>query len=1272
MSQSIGYRRDRRKRDAIVVIVTVGLALVVELTYFVRIYIPREIAETIRYTGERLLSVCDDRRRTIETWVRGRKAAAELIATHHAVVSLAAAPHSASAPGGEDLRGDATSLLDHLVTAYGFDGYEAIYVVGADGVVIAQNSGSVPLDQSLLSTTRGSPNSIDFQRDRSGAPVIVVNQPVPSAAGAQVIILIDPRAWLYPLLHTDPVPTLTGETLLVRRDGDSIVALSPLRHNPAPPLTVKRPASTPGLPAAVAINGVRTFGDYRDYRRDRVLAATDGIAGTGWGLIVKMDRAEALEETKEGIWWVGMATLALTILMAAVAFQISSFFRKRFAVALAESEARFSELFEQANDAVVMFDPDTTIIAANGAAQRLYGYGHAELIGMKVEQLRPPETRSEVPGMHRAILVSDGLLFEAVHMNKDGTRIPVEVSARPVANGTLILSIIRDVHERKAAAERIRFLNRMLRTISEINQVVVRDRNNERLLAEACRILVEDGEFLMAWIGFADEETMQVRPVASSGDDNGYIEAADIHFDDAERGRGPVGTAIREGRPVVINDWTTEGSAVPPRAAALQRGFRAAAAFPMEVRGRVIGAVAVYGAQAGVFTDEITSLLLQLAGDIAFALDTLEIDRQRRRAEAEVQVASERLQSLFRNMQEGMAYCRMLFIDGEPHDFLYLNVNDAFSRLTGLENVEGRWVSEVIPGIRQSDPEVFQIYGRVVITGVPEKFEMYIQGLELWFSVSVYRPEAECFVAIFDVITERKKAEAALRETEQRFRTFFDQSPVGLSLTGPDGRLQRVNQAFCDLVGYSSEELATLPFDSITHPDDIVASREGAAGLLAGERETWSMEKRYLTKDRRIVWARVETTLARDDGGHPFYFLTHALDITERRRTDEALRESEERLRLAIEAARMGTFDWDIHDDRIVWSRLHEELWGFAPDEFDGTFESFSSRIHSEDRAGVADAMDGSIDSREAFTHEFRVVWPDHSIHWVAFSGRFSFDDDGPVRMRGVAREITARKRSEDEIRRLHEELQAHAAELEQRVHDRTVQLEAANRELESFSYSVSHDLRAPLRAIDGFSRIVEEDYGPRLDDEGRRVIGVIRQNTKQMGQLIDDLLMFSRTGRHALDPKGIDMAAMARAVFDEIVPKEEESRYDFLCPPLPHFVGDASLMRQVWANLIGNAVKFTGRTDHPAISISARQEDHEVVFEVADNGAGFDMRYAEKLFSVFQRLHSLEQFEGTGVGLALVQRIVQRHGGRVWARGTPGEGAVFSFAFPIVEVTNE
>ena len=235
--------------------------------------------------------------------------------------------------------------------------------------------------------------------------------------------------------------------------------------------------------------------------------------------------------------------------------------------------------------------------------------------------------------------------------------------------------------------------------------------------------------------------------------------------------------------------------------------------------------------------------------------------------------------------------------------------------------------------------------------------------------------------------------------------------------------------------------------------------------------------------------------------------------------------------------------------------------------------------------------------------------------------------------------------------------------ELEQRVTQRTAQLQAANRELEGFSYSVSHDLRAPLRAIDGFARMVDEDTGPALDAEGRRRLGVIRDNAVKMSQLIDDLLAFSRTGRHALATAPIDMTALARQVAAELA----DGRAGVVSVgDLPPASGDSALLRQVWDNLLSNALKFTARTSEPAIEIGGRVEGHEAVYFVRDNGAGFEMQYVDKLFGVFQRLHRADEFPGTGVGLAIVQRVVARHGGRVWAEGEAGQGATFWFTLPV------
>jgi signal transduction histidine kinase len=236
--------------------------------------------------------------------------------------------------------------------------------------------------------------------------------------------------------------------------------------------------------------------------------------------------------------------------------------------------------------------------------------------------------------------------------------------------------------------------------------------------------------------------------------------------------------------------------------------------------------------------------------------------------------------------------------------------------------------------------------------------------------------------------------------------------------------------------------------------------------------------------------------------------------------------------------------------------------------------------------------------------------------------------------------------------------------ELERRVSQRTAELEAANKELEAFSYSVSHDLRAPLRAIDGFSLIMEEDYAGRLDAEGNRLLAVIRASSRKMGMLIDDLLAFSRLGRQAVHLGALDMAALIADVWTEIAVTQEK-KVGFHVAPLPMAQADRTLIRQVWVNLLSNAAKYGGASAAPSIEVTGEEDDHEVVYRVSDNGAGFDMKYYDKLFGVFQRLHTAEEFPGTGVGLAIVQRIVVRHGGRVWAEGKVGEGATFFFSLP-------
>jgi signal transduction histidine kinase len=261
-----------------------------------------------------------------------------------------------------------------------------------------------------------------------------------------------------------------------------------------------------------------------------------------------------------------------------------------------------------------------------------------------------------------------------------------------------------------------------------------------------------------------------------------------------------------------------------------------------------------------------------------------------------------------------------------------------------------------------------------------------------------------------------------------------------------------------------------------------------------------------------------------------------------------------------------------------------------------------------------------------------------------------------------IAREVATQLAIAISQARLLERVKGHATELESRVRSRTAELEAANRELGSFSYSVSHDLRAPLRAVDGYARMLEEDYGERLDAEGRRLLGVVRDSARGMGQLIDDLLEFSRLGRQELAKRHIDMTPLVQEVVNELQRDAQATVHIDAVPPAN---ADRALLRQVWLNLIANALKYSSKQDCSVVQIGGKADGGEHVYWVRDNGVGFDMRYADKLFGVFQRLHRSDEFPGTGVGLAIVQRVVTRHGGRVWAEGQVGKGACFFFSLP-------
>jgi len=496
-----------------------------------------------------------------------------------------------------------------------------------------------------------------------------------------------------------------------------------------------------------------------------------------------------------------------------------------------------------------------------------------------------------------------------------------------------------------------------------------------------------------------------------------------------------------------------------------------------------------------------------------------------------------------------------------------------------------------------------------------------------------------------ELMASRDKLTNAL----ERYTDLYDFAPVGYFNLSTNGSIRLVNLTGARLVGIERARLMGTQFTALLASSD----RRVFGDFLARAMATKAKQKCNVglaTASGPPLIVQLEASRS-SDGTECRVVMS---DITQRWQAEEALHESEERFRtmansisqLAWIARADGFFHW--------YNQRWYDYTGTTPEQMEGW--GWQSVHDPEVLPKVMEIWKDAIETGRPFEMEFPLRGADGEFRTFLTRGLPLKNSEGRVtQWFGTNTNVETLKQAEEKVRELN-------LGLEQRVAERTIQLEAANQELEAFSYSVSHDLRAPLRAVNGFARIVLDKYGPLLPEDGQRYLERIRQGGHQMGQLIDDLLAFSRLSRQSLHRCALDSNQLVKSALDELELQRKGRQIELHVARLPACLGDAKLLKQVWVNLIGNAIKYTGGRAPAVIEIGCERLKGDRVFFVRDNGAGFDMRYAHKLFTVFQRLHSAEEFEGTGVGLAIVQHIVQRHGGRVWAESKEGCGAVFRF----------
>lgn len=502
-------------------------------------------------------------------------------------------------------------------------------------------------------------------------------------------------------------------------------------------------------------------------------------------------------------------------------------------------------------------------------------------------------------------------------------------------------------------------------------------------------------------------------------------------------------------------------------------------------------------------------------------------------------------------------------------------------------------------------------------------------------------------------INERKIAQEKLRQSEEKYRLIVETANEGIWLIDKDSKTSYVNDRMADMLGFTKEEMAGVSLFDLMDVEGKNIAEKLIRRRKLGIKEVHDF--RFLRKDKKYIYASLKTSPVFDKNNNYVGALAMVTDITDNKRAEEVLIETKSKLQALIHEIPDMVIFKDLNCRHLIVNKAVEEFTGLTYNELVG---KTNEEILPPDIAKTCRQADEyAMRSSEPIRYEENTINKSGKQMILDTIKAPIHDAQGKVvGLVMISRDITDRKMAEEEIRMLN-------AQLEQRVKERTAQLDAANKELEAFSYSVSHDLRTPLRSIDGFAHAIAEDYQDRLDDTGRAYINRMRLAVKKMTELIEAMLSLSRMTRGEIQHEAVDLSMIARKISDELKAKEPQRQVEFIIQDGIVANGDARMLNIVLDNLISNAWKFTSK--HPV----ARIEFGEKVFEgnteyfVRDDGAGFDKSYDAKLFSAFSRLHTEAEFPGIGIGLATVARIIHRHGGKVRAEGAVEKGATFYFS---------
>jgi PAS domain S-box-containing protein len=649
-------------------------------------------------------------------------------------------------------------------------------------------------------------------------------------------------------------------------------------------------------------------------------------------------------------------------------------------------------------------------------------------------------------------------------------------------------------------------------------------------------------------------------------------------------------------------------------------------------------------------------------------------------------------------------------------------------------------------------------------------------------------PAVSVFASQVAAALESVRLNKETRQSEELYRTIFNNSPIGIAHVNMDGHPQMTNRSLQMMLGYSEEEFSKMHFTKFTYPDDVDKYMSLFKELISGKRDYYQMEKRYIRKDEQLVWGQHNVSLIKDDDGKPQNVISMVEDITERKISEKEREKLAERLSLATNAAGIGIWDWNVKDNELIWDKSMFDLYGVKKENIKGAYEVWKKGIHPEDLQDADNEVQSALDGKKVFNTEFRIVKPDGSIHFIrGVADVYRDENDNPVRMVGVNWDITNLKKTEVELLKHKENLEAEVkkrtqqlslekdfsetvinslpgifymfdkkgrfirwnknleeisrysskeiakmshlhfftGETKKRIASKILEvftkgsasvegelvtktgkvipfyftgirlkvdkkhfligvgfdiseqkkaemklkqtlddLMRSNEELERFAYVASHDLQEPLRMVSSYTQLLEKRYEDKLDSTAKEFISYAVDGSQRMQTLLQDLLAFSRVGTRGKSFIPIDCEQVLKEAVSNLNLSIRDSDAEITHDSLPPVRADKQQLTQLFQNLIDNAIKFRNE-NKPKVHVSAKTKDDEWIFSVKDNGIGIDPKYYDKIFVIFQRLNGKNNFSGTGLGLALCKKIVERHGGKIWVESQLKKGSTFYFTLP-------